>query len=70
MGMSSAPTIAKLYVAIYKTAHIIPLLNKYFLFYRRFIDDGFAVWVHDVDLTVDAKNWTNFQAILNVMSLN
>jgi hypothetical protein len=70
MGMSPAHTIANLYVAIYKTAHIIPLLNKYLLFYKRFIDDSFAVWLHNVDPTVDAKNWTNFQAILNAMGLN
>ncbi len=70
MGMSSAPTIANLYVAIYETAHIIPLLDKYLLFYKRFIDDGFAVWLHNLDPTVDAKNWTNFQAILNAMCLN
>ncbi len=32
MGVSPAPTIANLYIAIYETAHIIPLLNKYLLF--------------------------------------
>jgi hypothetical protein len=70
MGMSPAPTIANLYIAIYKTAQIIPLLNKYLLFYRRFINDGFTVWLHDLDPTVNAKNWTNFQALLNAMGLN
>jgi hypothetical protein len=70
MGMSPAPTIANLYVAIYKTAHIIPLLNKCLLFYKRFIDDSFAVWLQDLDPTVDAKNWTDFQAILNAMGIN
>ncbi len=70
MGMSPALTIANLCVAIYETAHIIPLHDKYLLFYKRFIDDGFAVWLHDLDPTVDAKNWTNFQAILNMMGLN
>jgi hypothetical protein len=72
MGMSPAPTttIANLYVAIYEMAHIIPLLNKCLLFYRRFIDDCLAVWLHDLGPTVDAKNWTNFQALLNTMGLN
>jgi hypothetical protein len=29
MGMSPAPTIANLYVAIYELSHILPLLDKY-----------------------------------------
>jgi hypothetical protein len=70
MGMSPAPTIANLYVAIYKMAHIIPLLDKYLLFYRRFIDDGFTAWLHNLDPIVDAMNWTDFQALLNAMGLN
>jgi hypothetical protein len=70
MGISPASTIANLYIAIYKMAHIIPLLDKYLLFYRRFIDDGFAVWLHDLDPTADVKNWTGFQALHNAMGLN
>jgi hypothetical protein len=45
MGMSPAPTIANLYVSIYEATHILPPLSKYILFYKRFIDDGFAVCV-------------------------
>jgi len=45
MGMSPAPTIANLYVAIYELEFIIPLLEKYLMFYKRFIDDEFAVWL-------------------------
>jgi len=70
MGMSPAPTIANLYVGIYETAHILPLLGKYLLFYKRFIDDGFAVWLHDPDPIIDAKNWNDFQAICNAMGLS
>jgi hypothetical protein len=43
MGMLPAPTVANLYVAIYELNHIIPLLNKYLMFYKKFIDDGFAI---------------------------
>jgi hypothetical protein len=70
MGMSPAPTIANLFVAIYENEHIIPLVGKYLMFYRRFIDDGFAVWLHDRDPTVDTKNWNEFKAICNTMGLS
>jgi hypothetical protein len=39
MGMSPTPTIANLYVSIYEVTHILPLLSKYILFYKRFIDN-------------------------------
>ncbi len=65
-----APTIANLYVAIYELEFIIPLLEKYLMFYKRFIDDGFAVWLHDLDPTIDAENWNNFKALINAMGLN
>jgi hypothetical protein len=65
MGMSPAPTISNLYVAIYEQIHILPLLQKYLRFYKRFIDDGVAIWLHDNDPTTDANNWTNFKAIIN-----
>ena len=70
MGMSPAPTIANLYVAIYELEFIIPLLEKYLMFYKRFIDDGFAVWLHDLDPTIDAENWNNFKALINAMGLS
>ena len=70
MGMSPAPTIANLYVAIYELEFIIPLLEKYLMFYKRFIDDGFAVWLHNPDPTIDAENWNNFKALINAMGLN
>ncbi len=55
MGMSPTPNIANLYVTIYKHNHIIPLVGvNYLLFYKRFINDGFAVWLHDKDPTTDA----------------
>jgi hypothetical protein len=56
MGMSPAPTIANLYVAINEINHIIPLLDKYLMFYKRFIDDGFSFWLHDLDPTINTTN--------------
>ncbi len=43
MGMSPAPTISNLYVATYEPDHIIPLIHSYLMYYKRFIDDGFAI---------------------------
>ncbi len=69
MGMLPTPTIANLYVAIYKLDHIIPLLNKYLMFYKRFIDNGFAIWLHNLDLTINTTNWNDFKALINAMGL-
>ena len=69
MGMSPAPTIANLYVAIYELSHILPLLDEYLFYYKRFIDDGFGIWLHDANPTIDAQNWINFQSIVNRMGL-
>jgi hypothetical protein len=54
-GMLPAPTIANLYVAIYELNHIIPLLDKYLMFYKRFTDEGFAIWLHNLDPAINAK---------------
>ncbi len=70
MGMSPTPTIANLNVAIYELNHILPLLDKYLMFYKRFIDDGFAIWLHNLDPTIDATNWNDFKALINAMGLH
>jgi hypothetical protein len=63
--------IANLYVSIYEHNHIIPLVGvKYLMFYKRFIDDGFAIWLHDEDPTTNARNWSDFKACINAMGLN
>jgi hypothetical protein len=68
MRMLPALTIANLYVAIYKSDHIVGV--KYLLFYKRFIDDGIADWLHDEDPTTNASNWNDFKACINAMGLN
>ncbi len=69
MGMSPASTIANPYIAIYKLNHIIPLLDEYLMFYKRFIDNRFAIWLHDLDPTIYATNWNDFKALINAMGL-
>jgi hypothetical protein len=69
MGILPAPTIANLYVAIYKLNHSIPLLEKYLVFYKRFINNGFAIWLHNLHPTTNTNNWNDFKALLNTMGL-
>jgi hypothetical protein len=68
-GMSPAPTIVNLYVAIYKAMHILPLLNSFLFYLKRFIDNGLGFWLHDPDPDVDAANWILFKTLINVMGL-
>jgi hypothetical protein len=70
MGMSPAPTIANLYVPIYEHDQIIPPIDSYLMYYKKFINDGFAVWLHDNNPTTDANNWDNFKNICNAMGLS
>ena len=53
MGMSPAPTIVNLYFAIYKATHILPLLNSFLFYLKRFINDGLGIWLHNPDLFMD-----------------
>ena len=69
MSMAPAPTIATLFV-IYENDHIIPLVGKYLMYYKRFIDNGFAVWLHDSDSAIEASNWNEFKTICNTMGLS
>jgi hypothetical protein len=70
VGMSPAPTISHLYVMIYECDHIIPLIGSYLMYCKRFIDDGFAVWLHDSNPTNNTNNWDNFKYICNTMGLS
>ncbi len=70
MGMSPAPAIANLYVAIYEDLHVLKFLPSPVLYLRRFIDDGLGVWLHDPDPAIDERNWMEFQACLNASGLS
>jgi hypothetical protein len=39
------------------------------IFYKRFIDNGFAIWLHDLNPTINTTNWNDFKALINVMGL-
>ena len=70
MGMSPAPTIANLYVAIYEELHVLKFLPSPVLYLRRFIDDSLGIWLHDPDPMIDERNWMEFQDCLNASGLS
>jgi hypothetical protein len=70
MGMSPAPTISNLYMAIYEEMHILKFLPSPVLYLRRFIDDGVGIWLHDPNPETDERNWTEFQDCLNASGLS
>ena len=67
MGMAPAPTISNIYVAIFENEQITTSTHLYFL--RRFIDDGFGIWLRDPDESRDATEWNNFKNLINSMGL-
>jgi hypothetical protein len=69
MGMSPAPTIANLYIIIYKDKHILPLLNSFLFYLKRFINNGLGIWLHDPDPEVDTANWILLKTLINTMDL-
>ena len=69
MGMAPAPSIANLFVAIYEETHITPFPASSLHFLRRFIDDGFGIWLRHPDYNQDTLNWELFQQIINNMGL-
>ena len=69
MGMSPAPSIANLFVAIYEETYIKPFPLTVLPFLKRFIDDGFGIWIKNPNPTIDTQNWENFQTLINGMGL-
>jgi hypothetical protein len=69
MGMSPAPSIANLFVAIYENTYITPFPRTTLHFLKRFIDDGFGIWIRDPDPLIDNQNWVMFQSLINGMGL-
>lgn len=65
MGMSPAPSIANLYVAIHEAQRLLQYIGKFLLYLKRFIDDGLGIWLHDPDPAIDDENWREFQAAVN-----
>ena len=69
MGMAPAPSIANLFVAIYEEAHITTFPTTSLHFLRRFIDDGFGIWLRNSDPQQDDLHWIQFKTIVNSMGL-
>ena len=69
MGMAPAPSIANLFVAIYEETHIPTFPSSSLHFLRRFIDDGFGIWLRNPNQQEDDANWDLFQSIINGMGL-
>ena len=65
MGMSLAPTIANLYVTIHEIAKLLPHLHRSLMSLKRFIDDGFGIWLYDSNPALDKTNWEEFQDAVN-----
>jgi hypothetical protein len=65
MGMSPAPTLANLFVAIYKDEHILPFIPTIVKYLRCFFNNRFGIWLHDPDPAIDESNWKAFQVCLN-----
>jgi hypothetical protein len=65
MGMSPAPTIANLFMAIYEKTHVLQYVHHVVLCLPCFINDGIGIWLHNPDPTIDKNNWLNFQTCLN-----
>jgi hypothetical protein len=44
MGTSVAPAFASLYLAYFEERILLPQFQKFIVYYKRFIDDGFIIW--------------------------
>ena len=69
MGTPPAPTYATLYFAIHELTFLAEFSNN-IIFYKRYIDDIFAIWRHSTNVNDDATAWRNFQLQLNNYDLH
>ncbi|KAL7536823.1 hypothetical protein ACHAXR_007422 [Thalassiosira sp. AJA248-18] len=65
MGMSPAPTIANLFVAIHENQDLLPFLETCIKYLKRFINDGIGIWLHDANPITDENNWRTFKQGVN-----
>ena len=70
MGMSPAPPIANLFMAIAEATDILPVFAPHLPLYKRFIDDGLALWKCHPDQATDAVNYNAFQTAINNTGLS
>mmetsp|Transcript_33801 Transcript_33801/g.68790 ORF Transcript_33801/g.68790 Transcript_33801/m.68790 type:complete len:153 (-) Transcript_33801:1879-2337(-) len=64
MGICPAPSIAIIFFAIHEEF----LMSKWsgsIMFYLRFIDDVFGIWLSNPNYVADNRQWNNFQDDVN-----
>jgi hypothetical protein len=64
MGISPAPPWATIFYAIHENG-FLPRWSRYVLFYKRFIDDVFGIWLRDPCPRTNASMWQAFQQDMN-----
>ena len=69
MGISPAPPIANIYVAVFGLYNIFEQFQAFLLLYLRFIDDGIAIWQHGNNKAEDSKAFEDFKTAINKSGL-
>jgi hypothetical protein len=60
MGTPATPLYSILTFGVHENTHIFNTFSKNILYYKRFIDDIFCIWLDD-----SSESWNNFKAKLN-----
>ena len=64
MGTPPAPPYATIYYGIHEK-NFLPKHNKHVIFYKRFIDDVFGIWIPHPNPQIDAQLWDEFKQSMN-----
>jgi hypothetical protein len=64
MGIPPAPMYATLYFGIHEQETILCKYGRFFLFYKRYIDDVLGIW-HCANENLDRRMWKSFQEDLD-----
>ena len=64
MGTPPAPPYATIYYGIHEK-NFLPKHNKHVIFYKRFIDDVFGIWIPHPNPQTDAQLWDEFKKSMN-----
>ncbi len=63
MGTPTACAYATITYGHFKNSEILPRFNNNLLYYKRYIDDIFGIWIPSADKNPDS--WPQFKALLN-----
>ena len=64
MGTPPAPPYATIYYGIHEK-NFLPKHNKHAIFYKRFIDDVFGIWIPHTNPQTDAQLWDESKQSMN-----